>query len=176
MRNAVICAVLLVVVLPSYAGIDGAYVQLLDDYWLHPHAVTTIQMIVWYPSSARYECISDVCVTFTPPIILYPETIAYNEITAGRPAWDTSVDVGPYTGGSAWWVDSDGGMGEVSPGQATTIWIDATVKALDERPQSWPIDVHWEIWGDQGGYVDGWHVIWTPVEQTSWGHIKALYR
>lgn len=176
MRFFVVCMVLLVVVPPSFAAIESAYVQLLDDYWLHPYTDTVIQMVVWYPNSARYECICDVQVTFNHPVILYPETMGYNEVTPGRPAWDTYVEEIVYTAGRACWDDSNGGMGEVVPGEATTIWITASVEPLEGRPQSWPIDVHWELYGDQGGYVDGWHVIWTPVRETSWGSIKALYR
>lgn len=176
MRSVLVFVVLLTIVLPASAGITDACVRLLDDYWLQPGVSMLIEMRVCYPDSGRGECLSDVQVKFNHPIILYPETIGYSEIEAGRPSWDAYVEEGVYTGGRACWDDSNGAPGEVCPGESTAVWIGATVEATEQRPQSWPIDVHWELYGDQGGHVDGWHVIWTPVEETSWGYIKALYR
>ena len=102
--------------------------------------------------------------------------LGYEEIEQGRPNWELGS-------GSAYaaFVDADGGLGEVFPGESTRIW--AVITPDDElQPGTYPIG--YGIQGDGTGepphYVSGTtgyiHLGPSPVEDTTWGRVKALYR
>lgn len=122
-------------------------------------------------SSSDSECIADVALHFPDGFTKHPQTMGFTELEPGRPSWDMYV-----TNGTCWWVDNDGGLGEIYATEATDIWIDATVPH-----QIMGTTVFWELWGDGSG-ADPHHVcgcielLVSPVTDVTWTSIKAVFR
>ena len=161
----IVVLVLAVAVSASARSLEGSFVELVSPASVSPGATYTFVFDVWN-NSVDTEWIMNVLITF-------PEaSMAFDEISAGRPSFDMYVPDGP----TAIWADNDGGYGEIWDGEVCRLYVEATVAT-----QLYGIPVFWclqgDIWGDPPHEVcDCIDLQTTPVEDATWSAIKSLYR
>jgi hypothetical protein len=174
MKTLLIVASVLALALPAFAQeIEGAFVDLVDPAAteLLPGEVMTMEFIVQNDSQDA-EWITDVHIAFPDGFVLYPATMGYDEIVAGRPSWTMFV---PPVDHTAIWEDNNGGYGEVWSTESTLVRIDVLVADV-----LWGC-IYWHLWGDEWG-ADPHDVCgcidigFSPVRDASWSSIKALYQ
>jgi hypothetical protein len=152
--------------------IDGAYVSLTSPAPLDIVPATVMTFIFWVQNdSGDAEWLSNIHITFPDGFNLVEGSMGFAEIATGRPSFDMTV-----SGQTAQWDDNDGGYGEIYSTEGTEVWVDAFVPGCYECGE-----LYWELWGDVWGaephYVDGViDLCPSPVEESTWGSIKALYR
>jgi hypothetical protein len=174
MRNLLIVVLVLSFAVSAGArSMEGSYVELLEPAAISPGETMTFVFGV-YNGSTDTEWVTDVLITFPDLWVVHEGTMSYVPIVEDpiRPSWDMVVPEGP----TAMWLDNDGGYGEIYGDEYTTVSVDATVS-----DQLFGIPIYWCIKGDI--YGDPPHEICgcvdlqiTPVEETSWSNIKAMYR
>jgi len=174
MRTMIVLFAIAVLAMPAFAGreIEGAQVTLMSPMGMSPGQVYTFEFWVQNASSDA-EWITNVQISFPDGFTLYPETMGFDEIAAGRPSWDMYVPIIDHT---AFWVDNDAGYGEIYSTEGTRVFIDCLT------PDTFYTDcIFWQLEGDEYGAephsvcgcID---FIVTPVAEVTWGSIKALYR
>jgi len=175
MRALIVLFAILVLSLPAFAGreIEGATVTLVAPTSMT--VSTTYLFEFWVQNaSSDAEWITDVQIAFPDGFTLFPETMGFDMIpSTTRPSWDTYVPVVDHT---AIWEDNNGGYGEIYSTEGTRVFIECTT------PDVFYTDcIYWTIYGDEYGAephsvcgcID---FVITPVEEITWGSIKALYR
>lgn len=175
MVRQIVAAVLIgFVATAAFAEVENSDVALLSPAEVSIGATQTFTFVVTCASSDG-EAISDVHVSFPDGFTLYEGTMAYVPIVADplRPDWTMYVPPVDHTG---IWEDANGGTGEVFNTESCQISIDVTAPIeLTGTP------VFWCVFGDSTGAephskcgcVD---LDYTPVRETSWTTVKALYR
>jgi hypothetical protein len=174
MKKLLIAIAILAIAAPAMAReIEGAFVDLVDPAAneLIPGATMTLKFIVQNDSSDA-EWLTDVHIAFPDGFVLHESTMAYDMIVAGRPSWDQYV---PPVDHTAIWEDNNGGWGEVYSTEFTHVYIDVTI------PDQLYGCIYWSLWGDEYGDEPHWvcgciDVGFSPVEDATWGAIKAMYR
>jgi len=151
---------------------DGAYVSLTSPAAVVPGQTYVFAFVV-HNGSTDGEYIANVQISFPDGYTLFPATMSYVPIVAGRPSWDMTV---PTVNHTAIWSDNNGGLGEIYPTESTSVSIQATV--ADEH---YGIPIFWCVEGDGVGADPHEHcgcidLTVNPVEARSWSSIKALYR
>jgi len=174
MRNLLIVVLVLAVAVSAGArNIADSYVELLSPAAISPGETHTFTFGV-YNASLDTEWIADVLITFPDGWVIDEGSMAYVPIVADpiRPSWDMMVPDGP----TAMWLDNDAGYGELYGDEYTTVTVDVAVAT-----QLYGIPIYWclkgDIWGDPPHEVcDCIDLQVSPVEESSWASIKALYR
>ena len=174
MRNLLIVVLVLSVAVTAGArSIEGSYVELLSPSSISPGSTYTFEFGV-YNASLDAEWLTDVLITFPDGWIINEGSMSYVPIVADpiRPDWLMTVPDGP----TAMWLDNDGGYGEMYGDEYTTVSVEVYVAT-----QLYGIPIYWclkgDIWGDPPHEVcDCVYLQVTPVEETSWASIKALYQ
>ena len=174
MRNLLIVVLVLAVAVSAGArSIADSYVELLAPASISPGETYTFTFGV-YNASTDTEWITDVLITVPDGWTIDEGSMSYVPIIPDpiRPSWDMVVPDGP----TAMWLDNDEGYGELYGDEYTTVSVDLTVAT-----QLYGIPIYWclkgDIWGDPPhefcGCID---LQVTPVEESSWASIKAMYR
>ncbi len=174
MRTLLVLFAIAILAIPAWAGreIENAEVTLVAPTSMAPNTIYTFEFWVQNASSDA-EWITNVEISFPDGFTLYPETMGFDEIVAGRPSWDMYV---PPIDHTAIWEDNDGGYGEIYSLEGTMVRIDCLT------PDTFYTDcIYWHLQGDLYGAephevcgcID---FVVTPVEHVTWGSIKALYR
>jgi hypothetical protein len=173
MKHLLTVLCVLALALPALAGrsLEGSYVELVSPTDPMPNTTYTFTFYVWN-NSLDVEWVADVWLTFPDGYVLNAATMAYDNPnpTPSLFVWDMMV-----AGQTAQWNDGDGGYGELYDQVGTNIYIDVTTPAVVTG------EINWELFGDiYGGephYVDGSILLgFTPVEESTWSGIKAMYR
>ena len=174
MRALIVLLAIAVLAMPAFAGreIEGANVTLVSPVSMT--VSTTYLFEFWVQNdSSDAEWITDVEISFPDGFVLYEATMGFTEIAAGRPSWDMYI---PPIDHTAVWEDNDAGYGEIYSTEGTLVWIECTT------PDVFYTDcIYWSLTGDEYGAephsvcgcID---FVITPVEEVTWGSIKALYR
>ena len=165
MRNLLIVVLVLAVAVSAGArSIADSYVELLSPATISPGETHTFTFGV-YNASTDIEWITDVLITFPDGWIVYEGSMSYVPIVADpiRPSWDMRLD-------------NDGGYGELYEDEYTTVSVDVEVAT-----QLYGLPIYWCLKGDI--YGDPPHELCgcidlqiSPVEESSWASIKAMYR
>jgi hypothetical protein len=100
-------------------------------------------------------------------VTLIEGSMGYAEIAPGRPCFQETL----YST-VARWTDTTA-TGGVWMGESTDVWFD--VKMPADLPPASVGHVGWSVRGSLGNQNGGTFHIYTPVAETSWGRIKALY-
>lgn len=173
MKHLLIAVCILAFAIPAMAGrsLEGSYVELVSPTDPMPDTTYTFTFYVWN-NSFDTEWVSDVWLTFPDGYVLDAMSMAYDNPnpTPSLFVWDMLVD-----GQTAQWNDGDEGYGELYDQVGTNIYIDVTT------PDEITGEIYWELFGDIYGaephYVDGSIMLgFTPVEESTWSSIKAMYR
>lgn len=170
-RTAIVVAFVLCFVGLASADMTGAYVTLSAPGQVVPGQAYTFTFFV-HNGSTDGESITNVQVVFPDGFTLFPATMSYVPIVAGRPSWDMIV---PPIDHTAQWLDNNGGVGEIFPTEGTTVSIDVTVADV-----LYGIPIFWCVDGDGVGAEPHqncgcFDLTVNPVDVTSWSSIKALY-
>ena len=174
MRSLLIVVLVLAVAVSAGArSIADSYVELVSPEAISPGETHTFTFGV-YNASLDAEWITDVLITFPDGWTIDEGSMAYVPIVEDpiRPSWDMMVPDGP----TAMWLDNDGDYGELYDGEYTTVSVDVTVAT-----QLYGIPIYWclkgDIWGDPPHELCGCIDLQvSPVEESSWASIKAMYR
>lgn len=151
--------------------IANATVTLVSPAYVTP-GITQTMLFTVQNASSDAEWIANVEIHF-PGGTLHQETMGHQMLSTTRPNFIMTVFP---TVPTAQWADGNGGWGEIYSTEACDVWVDWTAPAPIEDPT-----LIWELWGDVYGaephYVTGTiQMFVTPVEQSTWTSIKALYR
>ena len=174
MNRLLVVLLVLTLALPLMAReIDGATVTLVSPAYATPGATQTMLFTVQNASSDA-EWIAQIEIHF-PGGVLHQETMGHEVIVPSTPRPNFTMTVYP-TIPTAVWADGNGGYGEIYSTESCDVWVDWTAPSPIE-----PATITWELWGDVYGsephYVTGTiDLIITPVEDSTWSSIKALYR
>ena len=176
MKQSAIVVLLLLIAVSARADLTGAVVSGGPEVSTAPWSLVDCEFLV--ENGSTDEAIATVVIELEAVGgFWFYSGLGYDEIEQGRPNWE----LGSGTGG-AHFLDADGGLGEVFPGESTRIWVGITPD--DElEPGIYPIGYY--ITGDGTGEPP--HFVWgatgyihlvgaSPVEGTTWGRVKALYR
>ena len=174
MRNLLIVVLVLAVAVSAGArSMEGSYVELLDPPSISPGATYVFEFGV-YNASTDAEWATDILITFPDGWVITEDSMTYVPIVVDpiRPSWDMVVPDGP----TAMWLDNDGGYGELYGDEYTTMTVEVTVAT-----QLYGIPIYWcikgDIYGDPPHEVCGCVELQvTPLEESSWASIKAMYR
>ena len=103
---------------------------------------------------------------------------SYSEIEPDRPNWEGQSGVD-----GAVFVDADGGVGEVFPGESLTLWVNISLMSSYYFKETYEVIyiIHGDGAGDEPHEVLGvaarLHLPpLSAVAETSWGAVKALFR
>ena len=170
MSRAIVLALLLVVIMASSASasIDGSTVTLLSPLTFLDSS--TLYQFVFNVDNGSYssEYIRTIRIVFPYGLGTYSQaSMGYDEIVYGRPSFSTSVSVTTCT-----WSDTY--SGGIHMMEDCDIWVQCLT--FPNVPQDAFAYIAWELEGNWGDTESGSIMILTPVEQQSWGSIKALYR
>ena len=152
----------------AWASLDGSVVLLANPIGLIDG--NTYYTFAFWVDNGSYssEYIRTVTITFPYGLAAYYSwTMGFDEIVAGRPDFNMSVSITECT-----W--SDAYSGGVHMLEDTFIWVDGTT--FPSIPQGAVGYIHWRLDGNWGDTVEGDIQFFTPVEASSWGSIKAMYR
>jgi len=98
------------------------------------------------------------------------DTMGYLDIEQGRPYFN----LGSREGCPLW----DGVYPPFAPQilqyEGTLAWV--TISVPPSFLPGTPMQIEWTIVGDSSGCIEGTAIFYVPVEGSSWGGIKALYR
>jgi len=176
MKHLLVVLAILVVATTAMAGrsLEGSTVTLEEPALpLDPGQTYTFRFYVenW---SEDYEYVADIIITFPDGYVLDEESIGWEEgpywsYSSGN--WNMQV-----SGTEASWLDADGEWGELDDYEDCYVFVDTTVPEDDPRDSiSWLLvgDVYGEEPHEVSGIIE---LTTTPVDATTWGAIKALYR
>ena len=168
MTRLISVLVLVLVAASAWASLDGSVVLLANPIGLIDG--DTYYTFAFWVDNGSYssEHIRKVAITFPYELaVCYSSTMGFDEIVSGRPDFSMSVFSSECT-----WSDSfNGGIHML---EDTSIWVDATT--FPDIPQGAVGYIHWRLDGNWGSTVEGDIQFFTPVENRSWGSIKAMYR
>lgn len=173
-RQIVVAALIGFVATAAFAEVENADVALLSPAEVSIGATQTFTFVVTCASSDG-EAVCDVHISFPDGFTLHEPTMAYVPLSMDplRPDWAMYV---PPVDHTAIWEDANEGIGELCAAEGCQVSIDVTAPVeLTGTP------VFWCVFGDGTGdephnacgCVD---LDYTPVTETSWTSVKALYR
>lgn len=167
--SAVALALVGLLAVPSSAELDGTSVELVAPVM----PITPGEAYVFVFEVSRDdnsdEYLKQIDITFPFGLVPVTHTLGYDEIEDGRPEFNSW----PYLQKASWWEEHPE-SGGIHSGETTRVW--ATVQTLDIIPDEAIGSIEWSVRGNWGGEAEGECQVATPVDASSWGAIKALFR
>ncbi len=176
MRNLLLVLMILAVATCAMAdrSLEGSMVTLVEP--VGPVNVNEVYTFTFFVEnmSEDYEYVADITIGFPYGFTPYGDSIGWDP----GPNWFYST--GNWTmetmEGDVFWLDADGGWGELEDYEDCFVYVDVLVEAIPSREViTWGLQG--DIYGEEPHYVSGEIEIGvTPVEVETWTAIKALYR
>jgi hypothetical protein len=174
--------VVLLLAAVAQGDLSTSYIELLSGGYYAPGVPETLAFRV-HNNAPDGEAIMDIVIQIESYWVFWIEdtTLVWDEIEPGRPSWLGTVDFATgcpdYCIALIFLADDNGVPGEVLPGETVDIRI-GCVASQEECPAE--ISINWWFFGDQDGGSQGIFSVncggVSPVQDATWGAIKALYR
>jgi hypothetical protein len=171
MRGTVLALVLVLVASVAWGDLTGSELVFIEPSGpISPEAPMAVSFdFVVHKDSASSEPIVGIWLEFPYELTPQEHSMWYEEIEEGRPAFSCTVEVR-----TALWLSEIGSPDVIRMGESMEGGLEAV--SYMGFPHGWA-QVDWWLVGGWGNDVGGqFDVYTTPVEDSSWGRIKVLYR
>ncbi len=174
--------VLLLLAAVAHSDLSTSYLELVSGVYYAPGVPDTLVFRV-HNNAPDGEAIMDVILQIGSYWVIgvIDGSLVWDEIEPGRPSWLGTVDFATgcpdYCVALIFLTDNNGVPGEILPGETVEIRIDC-VASEEECPAE--TSINWWLFGDLDGSSEGIFSVncgqFSPVQDATWGTIKALYR